>query len=92
MTGAVMLTQEDYVVLVGRQRDPEKRARMKVLAYGAMYSSDRSAKIFMPCWLIRDLEGAEKFLPPQPEHGYVPAPVDPPSQSRRARRRRRGRP
>lgn len=41
----VFLSQETYLNLLAKQKDPTKRMAMKQKAHSAMYGSDRSARV-----------------------------------------------
>lgn len=53
----VTLSQEEYVSLLMKQTDKERRNRMKMFAHGAMYGAAKEAKVYLPKWLIENIKG-----------------------------------
>lgn len=52
----IRLTQQQYLDLLAKQKDPAKRALMKRWAYSAMYGANHDMPVFLPEESIDNLE------------------------------------
>lgn len=52
MIEVVELSQQEYIEELIKQKNPQVRQQMKILAHSAMYGTKPDAKIYLPSWML----------------------------------------